>query len=333
MGKKYLGIKKSDKKIIIALSPDYANVGDIAIFIAQKMILSKFYPDAKIIEIPMFDYFKWKPELLEIVNDNDIITLIGGGNMGSIYKGSELRRNDLIKTFPNNRIIGFPQTASYFYVQKWRLKTSLHLYENHPNLDFFFREKMSYNYMKKNYDGNVYMVPDAAMYLMNKLDFSKKIERDKILLCFRDDFENDSFENISNVMLDMIKTHYNVEVIDTSMDIDLKLEDRDKIFNEMMDTFRSAQCVITNRLHGMIFSLLTKTPCIALDNLTKKVSSTYNTWLKDIPYIYYSDDKEITCMDLYKKMREMTKMETDNYNYDFDSDFKPLFELLKKNKL
>ena len=134
-------------------------------------------------------------------------------------------------------------------------------------------------------------------------------------------------------MLDMIKTHYNVEVIDTSMDIDLTLEDRDKIFNEMMDTFRSAQCVITNRLHGMIFSLLTKTPCIALDNLTKKVSSTYNTWLKDIPYIYYSDDKEITCMDLYKKMREMTKMETDNYNYDFDSDFKPLFELLKKNKL
>lgn len=333
MDKKYLNINREDKKVIIALSPDYPNVGDIAIFIAQKMILSKVYPAAKIIEIPMFDYFNWKPFLVDIVNKDDIITIIGGGNMGSIYKGAELRRNDLIRSFPDNRIIGFPQTASYFYREKRKLKNSLNLYEKHPSLTFFFREQMSFDFMKKNYNGEVFLVPDTAMYLMNKLDFSKIIKRNKVLLCFRDDFEKDSVDGIESILVKMIKPYYKVKIIDTSLNVNLKLEDREKIFNDMIDEFRGSQCVITNRLHGMIFSLITKTPCIVVDNLTKKISSTYNTWLKNIPYIYFVEDRSSTCSDLFIKMNELIKLDLKDYNYDFDSYFLELFEFLNKNKL
>ena len=111
----FKNIPKNKPKIIIALSFEYANVGDIAIFIAQEKMLRKFFPDHLIIEIPMIDYYKYIDELKEIVNDNDLITLIGGGSMGSIYVAAEERRRHLIEAFPNNRIISFPQTVDFAY--------------------------------------------------------------------------------------------------------------------------------------------------------------------------------------------------------------------------
>lgn len=71
-------INKNEKKVWITLSPDYANVGDIAISIVQAQILEKYFPDRKIIEIPMINYYKYKEKLKELINDNDIITIIGG---------------------------------------------------------------------------------------------------------------------------------------------------------------------------------------------------------------------------------------------------------------
>ena len=73
-----LNIQKNDKKVWIALAPDYANVGDIAISLVQAQILQKYFPDRKIIEIPMIDFYEYKEKLIELMNDDDIITIIGG---------------------------------------------------------------------------------------------------------------------------------------------------------------------------------------------------------------------------------------------------------------
>lgn len=42
--------------------------------------------------------------------------------------------------------------------------------------------------------------------------------------------------------------------------------------------------VITDRLHGMIFAAITGTPCIAFDNISKKVSGVYK-WIESLEYI------------------------------------------------
>ncbi|QOL36729.1 polysaccharide pyruvyl transferase family protein [Bifidobacterium subtile] len=53
--------------------------------------------------------------------------------------------------------------------------------------------------------------------------------------------------------------------------------------------FRKARLVITDRLHGMIFSAITGTPCIALNNSNGKVGMEY-FWLQDLPYITFAED-------------------------------------------
>ena len=42
----------------------------------------------------------------------------------------------------------------------------------------------------------------------------------------------------------------------------------------------------------MIFSVITGTPCIALDNTTGKVGNLYRTWLCDSGIIYISGEEE-----------------------------------------
>ena len=85
-------INKEDKKVWIALAPDYANIGDIAISIAQRKILEEIYPDKKIIEVPMLGYFEYKDKMIdntfiEKINEDDIITIIGGRKYGKcIYR-------------------------------------------------------------------------------------------------------------------------------------------------------------------------------------------------------------------------------------------------------
>ena len=55
------------------------------------------------------------------------------------------------------------------------------------------------------------------------------------------------------------------------------------------EEFKHARLVITDRLHGMIFSAITGTPCVALNNSNGKVGFEYE-WLKNLPYIGFVDD-------------------------------------------
>ncbi len=50
--------------------------------------------------------------------------------------------------------------------------------------------------------------------------------------------------------------------------------------------FSSVQLVVTDRLHGMVFSAITGTPCIALDNISHKVYGAYQ-WLSYLPYLRF----------------------------------------------
>lgn len=324
----YDDVNRNDKKVLIALSPDYANIGDIAIYLAQVKLLNEVYPDRKIIEIPMFDFYEWIEELKRVLNEDDIITIIGGGNMGSVYKGAEVRRIDLVKCFPNNKIIGFPQSTSYYCKNDGDLyRLYLKIYDENKNITFFFREKLSYDIIRTKIRNETYLVPDMAMYLMNKIDFDKKIERSKIMLCFRNDIEKVTDNNIVSFISNLFSDD-DVEIMDTYLgDFRVDLSKREEMFNNMINKFRESKIVITDRLHGMILALITKTPCIAFDNATKKISSSYDTWLKDIPYIRIVDN--INGLEIKEMISELTSTDYDNYEINFDSEFDSLFDTLK----
>lgn len=52
-----------------------------------------------------------------------------------------------------------------------------------------------------------------------------------------------------------------------------------------------AWLVITNRLHGIIFSAITETSCIVVNSLSHKIAGCYE-WLQGCSYIRFADDTD-----------------------------------------
>lgn len=322
-------INKHEQKIFLMLAPDYANVGDIAISIAQEKILQKVHPSSKIIEIPMLSFYKYKDDIKSIINENDIITIIGGGNMGSVYLEGEERRREIIKSFPNNKIISFPQSIDFENTLngKDEFEKTIKIYAEHKNLTIFAREERSYNIMKQNFKNDVYLVPDTVIYLKDKLNIQKNTQRKHITLCLREDREKITSNTISKDITNLLKNnnHTNIKTIDTYLGkIEFEQSDKINIFENLLKKFTESQIIITDRLHGMIFALITHTPCIALDNSNKKVSSTYNTWLKECNYIKFLDkfDKN----DFLKNVEELLNLKEIKFDFCTDQKFEFLFK-------
>ena len=78
----------------------------------------------------------------------------------------------------------------------------------------------------------------------------------------------------------------------------------------------------------MIFALITKTPCIAFDNSNKKISSTYNTWLKKVPYIKLLDNFEEAA--ILNDIKKFSELNTNDFNIDLSCEFEPLINEMEK---
>ena len=86
---------RGKQKIIVALAADSGNLGDIAITFAQEAFLRTCYPDYEIVDFPISSTFTRLKALKRIVTPDDIVTIVGGGNMGDLHYTIEDCRKDL----------------------------------------------------------------------------------------------------------------------------------------------------------------------------------------------------------------------------------------------
>lgn len=325
-------VNKSDKKVFIALTANYGNIGDMAITITQEAMIKQVFPDRKIVEIPMYDAFDYEEEIKKILNDDDILTVIGGGNLGNAYLGHEEKRRFIIKLFKNHKTISFPQSISFGEDEEGQAEyeKSIKDYAQNPNLTIFARERKSYDSMKARFENEVYLVPDIVMSLKDR-ESKDSNTRKTINLCLRNDREKITSNNIKDNLIQSLTSNGfdNILVTDTHLgEVIIKISDREKIFETCLEEFRNAKVVITDRLHGMIFCVITNTPCIALDNSNHKISATYNTWLKDIPIVKflnnYDEEK------ILEYVKELSSIENPKIDFNFDSHFEELIHALEK---
>lgn len=303
---------KTKKKIFVMLAADYGNIGDMAITYAQKLFLKNMYPQHEILELTVSQTYRKLRSLKKIINKDDIITLIGGGNMGNEYKEIETQRRFIIKNFKENKIISFPQTIDYSDNKDGfkSLENAKKIYSNHPNLTILCREQISFEKMKETFTKNkIILTPDIVMSL-NELTPIQS--RKGITLCLRNDKERKINYSTRKKLIDKIYTKYdNVSEYDTWIGEGVfSLEERDRELNSIWNAFRKSKVVLTDRLHGMIFAYITGTPCVALPNTNHKVIGCYQ-WIKQCQYISvcnsYDIDEILEEIDRISEVKEVDK--------------------------
>ena len=278
------------KKAIMLATAEHANIGDAAITLAEQQVLSEQFPEYFQVEISTYEFRQKEAFLHAILNSEDILFIHGGGNVGDLYLVEEELHRKIISEFPNNKIVIFPQTIYFSDTERGALELtkSSRIYNSHKDLTLFARGETSLEIAKKHfYKVKTILMPDSAHVLRSHYVF----DRSGALLCLRDDKEGkldregkDLIVNTAKALTGSIDRSSNIHTEDVTREI------RGLVVRKELMRFAKHQVVITDRLHGMIFSAVTGTPCVVLSSYNHKIREYYEAFFQDSNAVFFIGD-------------------------------------------
>ena len=306
-------------KFYLVGTPVHGNIGDQAILIAEEKFLKDNFSQYKVIEIETNIVNKYISLLRKLIKENNLIFVHGGGFLGSLWLNEEEMFRKILNNFPQNNIIVFPQTVYFENTKNGNkiLKDSLKIYSSHKHLTICLREKYSYEFMKKEFPlVNITLIPDMVLYL-KRVDINNK--RQDILYCIRKDKEKVKY-NLE--VLNKIIQENNFKIFYTVINRNIYSFNKKRILNNKINEFNKYKLIVTDRLHGMIFSYLAKVPCLVLENKSYKIKGVYDFIKSD--YIKLTNE-----FNLLKDFKEFINKEYSFKELDFSSEYEKLTKIIK----
>lgn len=305
--------------------PLHGNLGDQAILYAEAHFLRDVDPSIQLVEVPHLRLTKVFRGILSA----DTILIHGGGFLGTLWAHEEQKARAVIQAFHDKRIVIFPQTIYFSDTPEGReaKETTRRIFDSHPDLWLCVREETSYQLAKEMFQNvHILLVPDMVLSLPAH---TSRLRRKGALLCLRSDLEQVLVEGEKEGILNAIQKHLPGEPVsftDTVVPYSIDAKSREKELRSKLDEFAGSALVITDRLHGMIFAALSGTPCIALNNSSKKVEGVY-PWLKGNEYIRFIDGID----ELDEAVRQVLTTKGNVYRNDhLRPHYQPLRDLIRK---
>lgn len=313
------------KRVILLGSPEHENIGDHAISIAERLFVKEKLSEYSIVEITNNSCKYAGRYLKKFVNDDDMIMITGGGLMGSIWPEEEEMITGLINLFYKNKIIIMPQTI--YFAQNDYSRTELinlkRAIDKCNRIVIMCRDSFSYTFAKENLPAKIYYMPDMVMYLKDQVN--PKI-RNGIGLCFRADKESCLNDNTKNNVISEVSKLGELKSISTVAPYHIPISNRDKEINRILNEISSIKLLVTDRLHAMLFAFITKTPCIAFNNLSNKVSGVYQ-WISDCNFIICVNSEQ----EFNEALNKLSKLKKIEFNYQqLDNRFDEMADIIKK---
>ncbi|WP_312562788.1 polysaccharide pyruvyl transferase family protein [Anaerospora sp.] len=287
-------------KVFFIGTPEYGNLGDQAICLAILNLLSKVYPADSIFEIPTSIYHNYKEDLQSLIHETDTIYTIGGGNLGNLYIWEEKLRRDIISRFRQNKIVIMPQSI-YFTPNDLgtkELQISRQIYNGHKHLHLITRDEISCGVAQKYFDNiHIHLLPDSVLALEDELPLTNA-EREGVLFLLRKDKEKVlPAEQIQKITDTLDKCNIPYRFNDTLVSYRVDGQNRSTEVINKIQAIRNAQLVITDRFHGVIFSVITHTPVIAFKSFDTKISAGIK-WFSNLDFVHYIDSNNAEYADL-----------------------------------
>lgn len=283
-------IKSTKHKVFLIGTPEHGNLGDQKIAVSQVQFLKSLGID--FLEVPDSMYPVFKNNIKD--STENLILLHGGGNLGNEYERCQNIRNDCIKSYPLSKIVVMPQTI-YFSndeIGSKKLKETVEIFAEHKNLTICAREQVSYDKMKECFaKNNIVFVPDIV--LSNNVKEKSKGIKKQVLFLLRDDVEKvDNLRQIKEIEEWAKKNNYVIKYNDTNKEYRVSMLNRDRELKKLFKLIEDSEFVVTDRLHGMIFSYIADTPVVVFKNYNHKITSSYD-WIKDGKVALYNEGFDI----------------------------------------
>ncbi len=295
--KKQLQAGRNGKHRIYYLGiPAHTNLGDLAQGMCIRRWLKKHYSDYQIIEIEtnalVNTHISALPLLKSDYCNGDFIVFQSGYTTTDLGGYADEMHRAVMNILPDAKMLMLPQTI-FFKSQENEVRTST-CYNGMKHMLFLARDEVSFEMAKRMFpDIAVNLYPDIVTTLIGTQHFSA--DRKGILMCCRDDSEKFYSEKEISDLMEKIKTIDKVSITDTT-----KYGNRDEIvtnaekyiWNEIRE-YSKYRCIITDRYHGTIFSMIASTPVIVIKSNDHKVTTGVK-WFENIydGHIYRAKDLE-----------------------------------------
>lgn len=288
-------LEAQEKKVLLLGTPTHSNIGDSAIVLAEHAFLAQCgISPSNIVEVTYEDFQRLHYCVKKALKNTALLCWHGGGNMGTLWPEHEFQRQKGIRKIPASfPSIVFPQTIFFESspAGECEKKRSASCYNNRSGLTIAARDQRSFQIMQELYPHtDVLLTPDIVLSCNMDTFGVKSQQRSGILLCLRTDKERALEDAARSALESQVKqTGVPWKYTDMHAEGQITLENRHRVVAEKMTEFAASKLVITDRLHGMIFSAITGTPCIVLPNNTHKVAEAYH-WISYLPYIHFAND-------------------------------------------
>lgn len=277
--------------------PYHSNIGDTLIWEGEETFL-KSVPYKCLHKSSLFTFKEIK------IPESTVILLHGGGNLGDLWRRFQDYRLNIIKQYPKNKIIIFPQTV--WYKNELQAKADAEKMALHRNLTICARDKISYDFLKTHFNNNILLLPDMAFCIEQQRlkRYITKPTKDILLLKRKDQelsSKDDYYKYITeegNIEVHDWPTMEHSDIITKGFQkvVFLGKSIVDKYANYIYKPYLIKTGVIflsnykyiyATRLHVAILSILLNKPFVFFDNSYGKNSSFYDTWLCDSDFIKF----------------------------------------------
>ena len=290
--------------------PYHINIGDLLIWQGELSFLKHE------VKYKMLGYYSLYTFGYPKIKQDTVLLLHGGGNFGDIWRDSQVFRLEVIKRYPNNRIIIFPQ--SVYYTSDELAISDAELFAKHHDVTICARDEVSYKYIMRFFKNTLFCIPDMAFCIDKSFFKPYSLEHTKDnLFIKRTDHE------ARDVKVDFIDGAYDIcdwpgterpsmliKFLFLSMLFPRRLRKKgkfdgviasvlswcvNKIFMyyvrphyirrgvHLISQYRN---IYTTRLHGLILARLLNKNIFIVPNNNGKLENYYNTWLKGCENIH-----------------------------------------------
>lgn len=297
------------------------NLGDRGQVYCIRNWIKENYPGADIYELNAYAIIEPKVNFVErfksIYNPSDIIIFQSGYNVNDMGANHPQMHRAILENFPNAKILMMPESIYYHCEENMRRDALFYsmgkkfLFLARDSKSFEILQDMCPNLPKKPF-------PDIVTTLIG--EYNLNITRtNKICLCRRDDNEKFYPEEDLLSMMERIKSlGCSVDVTDTTInaspkDINNRLQ---WYIEDVIKKYATYECMITDRFHGVVFSLIAGTPVVVIKTNNHKVTQALE-WFKGVydEYVFYAESLD-DAVELVKDIK----------NKHFDHKMRPYFK-------
>lgn len=317
--------KDVKKRIILMNTPVHTNIGDHAIAEAEQIFIRKYLPQYEVTELTEEQCLGQRYVIKQLVRQDDVIAITGGGFLGSLWmKKAEQNVRNILWDYGEQKIVIFPQTLFFEHSAygQYQYGSSKQYYTSCRNLTIFLREKRSYDTARELAGdcARCYLVPDIVLSVGA---WGKPEQlREGAALCLKSNQESVLTAD-ERRLIETRLVNRGFRVLRTTMYDCCKVsqKNREERIKGKLRELQSYALVITDALHCMIFCALSGTPCVAINNISRKLEGVYQ-WISELDYIAFAEGMEYVdaCID------KVLSAECTRYIYNYG----PYFKLLRK---